>query len=128
MLGELLRRRGLRSEARHHLVAAVDAMDSLGAHAWAERGRREFRASGAKLRRAAEHGDELTPQEQQIALQVAEGKPNKEVAAALFLSPKTVEFHLSRIYRKLDISSRSELVRRLAAAPGSELEWRRDLM
>jgi DNA-binding CsgD family transcriptional regulator len=53
----------------------------------------------------------LTPQELQIALQVAEGRTNRDVAAALFLSPKTVEFHLTRVYRKLDIHSRAELVR-----------------
>ena len=58
--------------------------------------------------------EQLTPQELQIALQVAEGKTNKEVGAALFLSHKTVEFHLSRIYRKLDIPSRAELIRRFA--------------
>ncbi len=98
------------------LAAAVETFERLDAEAWAERGRRELRASGAKLRRSAEAGDELTPQELQIALQVAEGKANKEVAAVLFLSPKTVEFHLSRIYRKLGVSSRAELVRRLASA------------
>jgi DNA-binding CsgD family transcriptional regulator len=53
----------------------------------------------------------LTPQELQVALQVVEGKTNKDVGAALFLSPKTVEFHLARVYRKLDISSRAELIR-----------------
>lgn len=103
-------------DARRALTAAVESFDRLDAQAWAERGRRELRASGAKLRRSAEPGDELTPQEHQIALQVAEGKANKEVAAALFLSPKTVEFHLSRIYRKLRVSSRAELVRRFAGA------------
>jgi DNA-binding NarL/FixJ family response regulator len=55
--------------------------------------------------------EKLTPQELQIALQVAEGKTNRDVAAALFLSPKTVEFHLTRVYRKLEIHSRAELVR-----------------
>ena len=57
----------------------------------------------------------MTPQELQVALQVAEGKTNKEVAAALFLSPKTVEFHLGRIFRKLGVSSRAELARRVAS-------------
>lgn len=116
LLGEVLRRGGRRMDARRALTAAVESFDRLDAQAWAERGRRELRASGAKLRRSAEPGDELTPQEHQIALQVAEGKANKEVAAALFLSPKTVEFHLSRIYRKLRVSSRAELVRRFAGA------------
>jgi DNA-binding CsgD family transcriptional regulator len=62
-----------------------------------------------------EEGEELTPQELQVALQVADGKTNKEAGAALFLSPKTVEFHLARVYRKLDLSSRAELIRRFAA-------------
>jgi DNA-binding CsgD family transcriptional regulator len=114
--GESRRRRGQRRQARTDLRAAVEAFERLGADTWAERGRRELRASGAKLRRAAEAGAELTPQELQVALQVAEGKANKEVAAALFLSPKTVEFHLSRIYRKLGIGSRAELVVRMTAA------------
>ena len=84
---------------------------------WAERARAELRASGETLRRRepTRGASELTPQELQIALQVAEGKANKEVGAALFLSHKTVEFHLSRIYRKLDIHSRAELIRRFAA-------------
>lgn len=115
LLGERLRRRGRRVDARRELGAAVAAFEQIDAEAWAERGRRELRASGARLRRAADAGDELTPQELQIASQVAEGKANKEVAAALFLSPKTVEFHLSRVYRKLGVSSRAELVRRFAA-------------
>ncbi len=114
LLGEVLRRDGRRAEARRELTAAVEAFERLDADAWAERGRRELRASGATLRRGAEEGDELTPQELQVAQQVAEGKANKEVAAALFLSPKTVEFHLSRIYRKLGIGSRAELIVRFA--------------
>jgi len=90
--------------------------EGLEAEPWILRTRRELRASGEKLgRRSPVQRDELTAQEGQIALQVAEGKTNKEVGAALFLSSKTVEFHLSRIYRKLDISSRAELIRRYAA-------------
>jgi DNA-binding CsgD family transcriptional regulator len=113
--GERLRRAGRRVDARGQLRLALATFERLEASPWAERARRELRASGEKLRRSGpERGAELTPQELQIALQVAEGKPNKEVAGALFLSPKTVEFHLSRIYRKLDMSSRSELVHRFA--------------
>jgi DNA-binding CsgD family transcriptional regulator len=67
-------------------------------------------------RRTTGVADQLTPQEFQIALQVAEGKTNREVGAALFLSPKTVEFHLTRTYRKLGIRSRAELVRRFTEA------------
>jgi DNA-binding CsgD family transcriptional regulator len=114
--GERLRRAGRRVDAREHLRAALEVFDRLGALPWAERARSELRASGETLRRRdAFEADQLTPQELQIALQVAEGKTNKEVGAALFLSHKTVEFHLSRIFRKLDLHSRAELIRRVAA-------------
>jgi DNA-binding CsgD family transcriptional regulator len=116
LYGERLRRAGQRVAAREQLRAAHMAFETLRCHAWAARASRELRASGERLRSAASSGEELTPQEREIALQVASGKANKEVAAALFLSPKTVEFHLSRIYRKFDISSRAELVRRYAVA------------
>jgi DNA-binding CsgD family transcriptional regulator len=114
-LGERLRRTGRRVDARRELRGALDAFEELGAEPWAERARAELRASGAKLRRRLPHeGEELTPQEHQIALHVAEGKRNKEVAAALLLSHKTVDFHLRRIYRKLDVRSRGELIRLFA--------------
>jgi DNA-binding CsgD family transcriptional regulator len=113
--GERLRRAGRRIEAREQLRAALETFERLGAAPWADRTRGELRASGERLRRRQAHeAEELTPQELQIALQVAEGKSNKEVAAALFLSHKTVEFHLGRIYRKLGIQSRRELIRRFA--------------
>ena len=115
--GERLRRAGRRVEAREQLREALEVFERLGARPWAESTRTELRASGETLRRREPGSmEQLTPQEVQIALQVAEGKTNKEVGAALFLSHKTVEFHLSRIYRKLDISSRAELIRRHAAA------------
>jgi DNA-binding CsgD family transcriptional regulator len=114
--GERLRRSGRRVEAREHLHSALEVFERLGAETWAERSRSELRSSGETLRRRAPHeAEQLTPQELQIALHVAEGKTNKEVGAALFLSHKTVEFHLSRIYRKLEIHSRAELIRRFAA-------------
>ena len=112
--GERLRRAGRRVLAREELRAAHAIFISLRCDVWAARASRELRASGERLRSAATSGDELTPQEREIALQVAGGKANKEVAAALFLSPKTVEFHLSRVYRKLDVSSRTALSRLLA--------------
>jgi DNA-binding CsgD family transcriptional regulator len=117
--GERLRRLGRRVDARRELQAALDGFERLDAGAWGELARRELRASGAKLRRGADAGNELTPQELQVALQVAEGKANKEVAAALFLSPKTVEFHLGRVFRKVGVASRAELVRRFAAEPAA---------
>ncbi|MGH3126388.1 MAG: helix-turn-helix transcriptional regulator, partial [Gaiellaceae bacterium] len=111
--GGRLRRAGRRVEAREQLRAALEVFERLGSQSWAENVRTELRASGESLRRREPGAaEELTPQELQIALQVAEGKTNKEVGAALFLSHKTVEFHLSRIYRKLDMSSRAELIRR----------------
>jgi len=113
--GERLRRAGLRVESREQLRPALERFEQLGAEPWSERARAELRASGATLRRREPHEqEELTPQELQIALQVAEGKTNKEVGAALFLSPKTIEFHLKRVYRKLGISSRGQLIRRFA--------------
>ena len=113
--GERLRRAGRRVDARPQLRAALAAFELLEATAWIKRVRRELRATGEKLgRRAAASGDALTPQELQVALQVAEGKTNREVGAALFLSPKTVEFHLARVYRKLELSSRAGLVRHFA--------------
>jgi DNA-binding CsgD family transcriptional regulator len=121
--GERLRRAGRRVDARAQLRAALQEFEPLEATAWIKRARRELRATGEKLgRRAAKTGDELTAQELQVALQVAEGKTNKEVGAALFLSPKTVEFHLARVYRKLDLASRGELIRHFAAAALPVLE------
>ncbi|HJR94102.1 MAG TPA: LuxR C-terminal-related transcriptional regulator, partial [Gaiellaceae bacterium] len=120
--GGRLRRAGRRIEAREQLRAALEVFERLGARAWAESARTELRSSGEKLRRRENiKAEELTPQELQIALQVAEGKTNKEVGAALFLSHKTVEFHLSRIYRKLDLNSRAELIRLYAGGHAAEL-------
>jgi len=112
LYGERLRRAKRRVEAREHLRSAIELFDGLGAAPWSEQARRELRASGESIpRRDPTAPEKLTPQELQIALQVAEGKTNRDVAAALFLSPKTVEFHLTRVYRKLNIHSRAELVR-----------------
>lgn len=118
--GERLRRAGRKTDSRERLRAAFALFEELEATPWAERARRELRATGEKLRRRrAETGDELTPQELQVALQVAEGKTNKEVGAALFLSPKTVEFHLARVFRKLELASRAEVIRHFAAEKAS---------
>lgn len=113
--GERLRRGGRRQGARARLRSALELFQELEARPWAERTEQELRASGERLRRReSTEAEQLTPQELQIALQVAEGRTNKDVGAALFLSHKTVEFHLSRIYRKLDLNSRAELIRRFA--------------
>jgi DNA-binding CsgD family transcriptional regulator len=114
--GERLRRAARRVDAREQLRKALDAFEEMGAEAWAERARSELRATGEKLRRRQSwEEEELTPQELQIALHVARGMTNREVGAALFLSHKTIEFHLGRIYRKLSMRSRAELIRRFAS-------------
>jgi DNA-binding CsgD family transcriptional regulator len=110
--GEFLRRARHRVEAREHLRAALDGFEGLGATLWAERARVELRASGQTARKRDESTRaELTEQELQIARFVAEGLTNREVAAQLFLSPRTIDFHLRNVYRKLGISSRTALAR-----------------
>ena len=112
VLGERLRRAGRRVEARAALREALATFARLGAQPWAHRTRTELRASGERVRRGSPSATEqLTPQELQVALEVASGSTNREAAAALFLSPKTIEFHLRNVYRKLGIRSRTELVR-----------------
>jgi len=115
-LGERLRRAGRRIDARAQLRAARDEFERLGARPWADRAAAELKATGERLgRRQAQHGEELTAQELQVALQAADGNTNKQIGAALFLSPKTVDFHLRRVYRKLDVRSRAELIKHFAA-------------
>ena len=82
----------------------------MGADAFAERARRELLATGAKVRkRADETRDELTPQEEHIARLARDGRTNPEIGAELFLSPRTVEWHLNKVFTKLGISSRKDL-------------------
>ena len=115
--GERLRRAGRRRDARGQLRAAHESFNRLGAQPWAQPAAAELRATGERLgRREARTGEELTAQELQVALQAADGKTNKQIGAALFLSPKTVDFHLRRVYRKLDVRSRAELIKQFAAA------------
>jgi DNA-binding CsgD family transcriptional regulator len=110
--GQRLRRAGRRVAARRRLRSALDTFERLDAIPWAETARRELGASGQRARkRCDESRDELTPQEDEIARIVARGATNREVAAQLFVSPKTVETHLSHIYRKLGVRSRTELAR-----------------
>jgi DNA-binding CsgD family transcriptional regulator len=110
LLGEFLRRNRKRREARDHLRAAMATFEQLGATPWEERARNELRATGetARKRDASTLGD-LTPQELQIARLVATGARNREVAAQLFLSPRTIDYHLRKVFMKLGISSRAEL-------------------
>ena len=108
--GEWLRREQRRADAREHLRAAHDAFSRMGAEAFAERARRELLATGeAARRRSVEPLDELTAQEAQIARLAGEGRTNPEIGAQLFISPRTVEFHLRKVFAKLGISSRKEL-------------------
>jgi DNA-binding CsgD family transcriptional regulator len=113
LYGEWLRRDGRQAEARTHLRTAYDMFASIGMEAFAERTRRELLVTGEPIRRKrtneASTNAELTPQERQIALLVRDGLSNAEVAARLFLSPRTVEWHLSKIFVKLGVSSRGQL-------------------
>jgi DNA-binding CsgD family transcriptional regulator len=112
--GERLRRSGRRIDAREHLCAAHGLFELLRAEPWAERARVELRASGETARRRNPGSlDELTPQELQVLREIAAGATYRQAAQHLFLSPKTIEYHLHKIYRKLDVQSRHELVARL---------------
>lgn len=108
--GEFLRRERRRVDAREHLRSALETFDALGANQWAQRARAELRASGENARPAQqESAARLTAQEFRIAGFVSQGMSNREVAAQMFLSPRTVDFHLRNIFTKLEISSRTEL-------------------
>ncbi|MEV5243510.1 helix-turn-helix transcriptional regulator, partial [Streptomyces cinnamoneus] len=97
------------------LRAAHAALEAMGARLWAGRALAELRATGLKhLPAAGRPAQPLTPQEMQVALAVSGGATNREAAAALFLSTKTVEMHLTQVYRKLGLRSRTELARRFA--------------
>jgi DNA-binding CsgD family transcriptional regulator len=115
--GQRLRRSRNRVLAREQLHAAVDGFDQLGARPWADRARAELAATGETHRRRDAAGiDDLTPQELQVALLLIGGKTTRETAAALFLSPKTVEYHLRHVHQRLGIDSREELAQRLGRA------------
>ena len=110
--GEHLRRERRRVDAREQLRAAVEGFERLKTEPWAERARAELRATGETARkRDPTSVDQLTPQELQIARFVAEGLTNKEVAAQLFLSPRTIDAHLRNVFSKLGITSRTQLAR-----------------
>ncbi|MFC9271941.1 AAA family ATPase [Streptomyces zhihengii] len=114
LLGERLRRARRIAEARDRLRDAVEAFRRLGAGPWEQRARGELRAAGESTGPAGPDAlAALTPQELRIARLVADGASNKDVAARLFLSPRTVEYHLYKVYPKLGISSRADLVRLL---------------
>jgi DNA-binding CsgD family transcriptional regulator len=111
LYGEWLRRRRRRGEAREQLRTAQDMLEAMGMEAFAERARRELRATGetARKRIAASGDDLLTPQETQIVRLAREGLSNPDIGARLFLSPRTVQYHLGNVFAKLGITSRSQL-------------------
>jgi DNA-binding CsgD family transcriptional regulator len=122
LYGEWLRRQRRRAEAREQLRTAHRMLEEMGMQAFAERARRELRATGETARartvpaaRAAGAGAALTAQEAQVARLAREGLSNPEIGARLFISPRTAQFHLSNVFTKLGITSRSQLDRVLPA-------------
>ncbi len=113
--GEWLRREGRRLDARNNLRAAYELFADFGMEAFAERARVELEATGEHARkRTVDTLDQLTPQEAQVSRLAAEGITNREIAAQLFISPSTVEYHLRKAFRKLDVTSRTQLANRLS--------------
>jgi DNA-binding CsgD family transcriptional regulator len=126
LYGEWLRRQGRRTDARVQLRTACRMLEEMGMAAFAGRARRELRATGETARkrtapaaRAAGAGEALTAQEAQVARLARDGLSNPEIGARLFISPRTVAYHLSSVFTKLGISSRSQLYRVLPTDPGA---------
>jgi DNA-binding NarL/FixJ family response regulator len=112
--GEWLRRQQRRVDARHHLRTAHDMLTRFGAQAFAERAHRELQATGETVRkRSMETRNVLTAQETQVARLAATGHTNPEIGSQLFISPRTAEYHLHKVYSKLGISSRRQLRARM---------------
>jgi DNA-binding NarL/FixJ family response regulator len=118
LYGEWLRRQRRRLDARDQLGTAHDLLEAMGVEAFADRARRELRATGETARkRTAETSGELTAQEAVIARLAREGLSNPEIGTRLFISARTVQYHLGKVFAKLGISSRSQLRRVLPSDP-----------
>jgi len=108
--GEWLRRQNRRIDARAELRVAEEMFAAMGADGFADRARRELMATGESARkRSVDTGDDLTPQELQVARLAQEGLSNNEIGEQLFISPRTVQYHLRKVFAKLGIRSRGEL-------------------
>ena len=119
--GAWMRRHRRIVAAREPLRAAADAFELIGSTPWGERARTELRAAGeASVVRARGIQDELTPQQRQVAQLAARGLSNRDIGALLYLSPRTVSFHLYNIFPKVGVTTRAQL----AAAMGDELAGR----
>ncbi len=128
LYGEWLRRQGRRMDAREQLRPACDMLEAMGMEAFAERARRELLATGETIRKrtapatyVVAPGEPLTAQEAQVARLARDGLSNPEIGARLFLSPRTVKYHLSKVFTKLDITSRGQLYRVLPDDPDAAL-------
>ena len=120
LYGEWLRRERRRADAREQLHTALGMLETMGIEAFAERARRGLLATGETARkRTAQSSDQLTAQEAQVARLAGAGLSNAEIGTRLFISPKTVEYHLSKVFTKLGISSRIQLARMHDGEPGT---------